>query len=159
MLANRESILGNCWKQGAIVRGSDASHFKSDLAPEDLVIIVSQDCDLLNRSYEAEPNVVIQVVKQISSVDGNLTYGKNPRRLHIENVFASSCGQSAELLSSDMSFGDRAVLEKIQADCSRHLERQALRLIISWISSRYSRFAMPDNFVKRLQPNRKKIEK
>ena len=74
------------WRQGSVLQKKDLKLFKIDLhdgSDSVFVVVISHDCDLV-QVLENEPSVEVIVGIGISKSDGNFTYGKNPRRLHLE---------------------------------------------------------------------------
>src|SRR3712207_4372483 len=55
----------------------------SPLDQDDLLVIISQDCDVVCHSYELEPYVEILVARRLppEARDGGRFHGKHPRRL------------------------------------------------------------------------------
>jgi hypothetical protein len=62
-----------------------SSHQLIVLQPDDLVAVVSHDCDVTNRDESKEPWVEILAIHRVDGrLDGNYTNMKNPRRLDFE---------------------------------------------------------------------------
>lgn len=55
-----------------------------DVTADDLLIIATQDCDLVCHSFETEPYAEIVIGRHVDTADGNCRFGKNPRRLQFE---------------------------------------------------------------------------
>lgn len=47
-----------------------------------LVVVISHDCDIA-RLQEIEPYVEVIIGKKVNQAAGDLTHGKNPRKIHI----------------------------------------------------------------------------
>ncbi len=80
------------WKQGQVFDGalkdvlvSHATEQFSWVKEADACILFSQDCDLQHHSLENEPFVEFLCAQSIEACDINFRYGKNPRRLHVED--------------------------------------------------------------------------
>ena len=145
-----EKIRANNWKQGSILHITDGNR---DSIPEGSYIIISQDCDVLHQSFEDEPHVEAILFCLIEKYDGNLTHGKNPRKIH----FQLNDNQHYECLIKNRIPIDREFLTKFSACDKLSLPQKALDNLINWLTKRYDRDAFPDEFNKRL--NREKLQK
>lgn len=77
------------WRQGHLLT-REAAAALGLVEPSDGVcraIVVTHDCDL---AHDGEPSVEVIVAGRVPGTDGNLSYAKNPRRLHV--VFQSNQG-------------------------------------------------------------------
>jgi len=147
---SRDELKGLGWRQGSILpRGI------VEVEEQEVAIVVSQDCDLLNEDLAKEPVFEILVAKRIKRLDGNFIKGRNPRRI---NVSASRAGETwlLDAHASSRSFQSREVLlgnrpdGDVAADDLDYLKR--------WLGRRYYRAAFPDNFNERIRPANDKIE-
>ncbi|MBI9093543.1 MAG: hypothetical protein JEY71_01550 [Sphaerochaeta sp.] len=107
------------------------------------LVLFSQDCDLLNPSLENEPFAEFFCVTFIAEVNPSLAYGKNPREIHLR-IGDSQCiclsinhriRIDRELLAG-MSFDHEPLM----------LLNGNLKILLSWLSKKYSRPAFPDRF-------------
>jgi hypothetical protein len=142
---------GTLWSQGSFIELHDA--VKLGLIQENdsnkIAIVISHSCDLA-RPPETEPNVEIIVGSLISALDGNCTYSKNPRKLHL--TATSSTGDVYfELLATDKKAVSKQNLMAIQPCGSRELPPKELRTLQRWLAARYYRAAFPDEFNERLK--------
>jgi hypothetical protein len=139
------------WRQGLFIALQDA--VKLGLVPENesekIAIVISHDCDLA-RPQGTEPDVEILVGALIPAIDGNCTYSKNPRKLHLT---ATSSGGDVylELLATDKQAIPKQRLMSIQPCGSHVLPTKELRTLQRWLAARYYRAAFPDGFNDRLQ--------
>jgi hypothetical protein len=72
------------WVQGALLNPDTCKSDDLDgldLADGDVLIVISQSCDILS---DDERHVEIHVGREIPKVDGNNTYRKNPRTLDLD---------------------------------------------------------------------------
>ena len=155
-------FITNGWHQGSIIDDKSAVlallkkscgyRLTNSPLPEFLVII-SQDCDILHHRIDDEPFIDF-IAGCFNKKDGNLFHGKNPRKLQIE------CGKKTiGFIIHDILRVKKIVFEKINPKHSfLALDKKDIKLIISWISKRYSRAAFPDEFMKRLSKS-KQIDK
>jgi hypothetical protein len=72
------------WRQGHILPDDavKALQLPADTVTDSVAIVVSHDCDLA-QDPTVEPVVEIIVGHWIPTADGNFTYAKNARRLHL----------------------------------------------------------------------------
>ena len=113
-------------------------------------MIVTQDCDLVHKYYKIEPKVEVILVEPIKgALDGNLTYGKNPRRLQIP-FKADECEIWLQCDAANRYFVTREILEEISPDDDLITTDDGLKVLVRWLANRYSRTAFPDEFNNRL---------
>jgi hypothetical protein len=120
------------------------------LEQEGLVILISQDCDIVHSSYEDEPYVEILVARPLpmEQQDGNLFHGKNPRRLQ----FVLEKGLSSQLYGvsiQEKSRIDRKLLLAGAPDAEHQLSSVTVDLLAKWTAKRYTRAAFPNEFNER----------
>jgi hypothetical protein len=138
------------WRQGSVLAQEDfRAAGLSDVPDADLAVVISHDCDIANENLDAEPAVEFILARVLEQEDGNCTYGKNPRSLHLEY------GQEGktiflELVASRRVMVLKNTLEAVQPDPTYKLmgSRQVLQ---SWLAARYRRHALPNSLVERLR--------
>lgn len=149
------------WRQGFLLTRDTCEALQlshSDGQDGTVVAIVSHDCDLMQPPL-VEQYVELVVGRRIDKLNGNYTYAKNSRKLHIDFL------------------GDTTLLVEFDARCKTHVSKEALSKFIPleqnrlgpescsvyqyWLASRYHRSAFPDEFERRLKENSlaKKIAK
>jgi hypothetical protein len=141
--------LPHKWRQGSVIPRSAALELGL-VSTEDtsqFAIVVTHDCDCVAEESQ-EPSVEVIIGSQLSRLDGNLTFGKSPRKLHIA---LSQCGKSIELSMATKRGLDKAVLVRFEPDKSWVLSPQEKRVLSIWLGSRYSRAAFPDELERRLE--------
>jgi hypothetical protein len=150
------------WQQGAIVPTRlypflIPCHQKS-IQPvgEGLAIVISQDCDINCPSVEIEPFVEVLWSLPVLSIDGNLTHGKNPRRLHFKVLKHEKTLIYETQVRWRFELPREQILEN-GPDRLTYLEKETSSLLSKWIAKRYIRAAFPDAFNKRYKPDKKKI--
>jgi hypothetical protein len=156
-----DKIKQNGWKQGAIlpimkeIKADVTIQNSKELLCEGLYVVLSQDCDILQRSLKKEPLIELIRANEIAQCDGNSTFGKNPRKLHLQSAEGN---YHFELFPYERYFIPRHYLENLNADESV-IDRSNLRILVNWINKRYRRDAFPDQFNLRIQSSIKKIKK
>lgn len=144
-----ESAVCLDWQQGSIL--------PVDLLPEDeprdavTAIVVSQSCDIVHPSFEAEPFVEILIAQNADVIDGAFTFGKSARRLDFSfdrdgAGHSVSCDINRRLRIDRRTLLDRRPVFNLPA-------RETL-LIGRWISRRYNRVALPEALVQRIGSHR-----
>lgn len=150
------------WRQGSILprdlveKLEEEGQLLTKASADQIFIVVSHDCDVLNASFEKESFVELIAATPRQENDGALRYGKNPRRIIIE---VSSAGtQSLFELSIDNRYRiSRETLLGHSPDPTQILPTESLDLVIRWIVKRYFRAAFPDTFNLRLQAAHKRL--
>lgn len=128
----------------------------STTSADDLLVILTHDCDLVSEDFDDEPFVDLLLARRIASGarDGNFFHGKNPRRLQLE-----SGGALYEILAKERLTIDRVLLASHAPDASRTLPGNIRGLVAGWVARRYERAALPDAFNERTARAREKIRK
>ncbi len=119
---------------------------------EGLVVVLSHDCDLPNPEEES---VEFGRALKIGACDGNLTYGKNPRKLHLENAGTPSYAVALEMRGRlEVRWDDLESFTLVAPLDARNVE-----ILQRWLSNRYSRSAFPDAFNLRRSPAKAAVRK
>ncbi len=146
------------WRQGSILARKDfqvvglPNHSEAEVA-----IVISHDCDIANDNLNIEPSVEFIIARIIAENDGNCTYGRNPRTLHLDYI----CGEETvhfELTASKKSVIQKSKLEAVSPDDS-YYSSYSNQILQSWLASRYRRHALPNSLVSRLSKVFLHIEK
>lgn len=140
------------WRQGHVLPSSAIEQLDL-LNPLDqqntCVVVISHDCDLANDNLSVEPNVEVIVGRRVANPNGNFTWGKAPRTLHLP--FHWGKGEVVvELVSTDKTLVKKSDLAQFDPEPEANLGGQALAVLRSWLGSRYNRAAFPDTFVARM---------
>ena len=126
-----------------------------DVSADDLLIIATQDCDLVCHSFETEPYAEIVIGRRVDTPDGNCRFGKNPRRLQFE---LSGTADTYEVQVISRISIPRDVLAEVPVlTRSASWTRATLRTIPEWLGKRYTRAALPDAFNERSRSAQAKI--
>jgi hypothetical protein len=155
-------IAAGGWQQGSILPDALVERLGSEYIAtwpdRSVMLVLTQDCDLVHPSYEVEPSVELIAGCVVDVADNGLRHGRNPRRLHVE--VDRDSGQSVLALSIHQRFVvPRAELEYHAPHESTYLGPEQRRLVCEWVAKRYVRAAFPDAFNSRVQAAHKKIEK
>lgn len=159
-----ERIKGLGWRQGSVMpvpltaKLKDTSGHLIPLTENDVCIVMSHDCDVTHKSLENEPWTEILRATQAQAPDGNLSYGKNPRRFQFELRIGDE-SQLMEVSTRDRFFIDRSILGKESPDENRTCSRKMAEHLADWLSRRYVRAAFPDEFNQRMAPALSQIKK
>lgn len=139
------------WRQGQVLSEDTARVVRPfQQTPSDvLAIVVSHDCDLA-QDPSIEPMVEVIIGRRVVTVDGNFTFAKNARRLHL--TFSGG----AEHITVDLEAN-----QKTQVAKDLLVEHQPIRnikltsnernILQRWLAARYRRSAFPDEFDRRLE--------
>lgn len=132
------------WRQGDLLTREVAA-----VDEERRVIVITHDCDL---PHGSELCVEVIVAEMVVKEDPQLSYAKNPRRLHLAYE-----GINAAPLILELRHGDRRSVpkgdfaERAVKDHSLALPIDAKRILKQWLAARYGRPAFPNEFEKRLR--------
>jgi len=150
------------WRQGAVVPHDllEDGVLRAALRPEDKLILISHDCDIVSTSYEAEPFVEFIVARPLApeARDGRLSNGKNPRRLQLW-VTSGSSRLLLELSIHEKHRMKRQLLETGEpiTDCT--VRPADIRTLAFWVAKRYARPSFPSAFNDRIKKVADKLEK
>lgn len=138
------------WRQGGVLAQKDFQKVGlTNVSGIDLAIAISHDCDIANDNLNAEPAVEFILAHILERHDGNNTYGKNPRTLHIDYT------QNGQTVWIEMIASKKLILEKnnllgIQPD-ETYKPIYSQQILQSWLAARYRRHAFPNSLVERLR--------
>ncbi len=119
-----------------------------------LVVVISHDCDILQDAAN-EPCVEVICGRRIAAADGNFTFGKSPRRIHLEldtpeGPVAVQLDAPRKHLLPKVSDGKPALsdAEPVRGWAIAAEHRRALK---RWLADRYDRHAFPEEFEERMR--------
>lgn len=164
-----DSIKQRGWLQWSFISGDDLpfalrstalERLLASIDPEARLLIVSQSCDLVHHSYDAEPSAEGYLCESLTSdaaPNGNLTAGKNPRELQ---VLLTLDGEERwhRLCSSGRVLVPRQRLAAIDPDPALLVPPASIRILQRWIINRVVRAAFPDAFNERTRKALTKLE-
>ena len=120
------------------------------------LIAASQSCDIANGNEE---NIEFSIARNIEQVDGNFTFNKNPRKLHLNADVDSDLNYKNNTLALELLVHEKILIPKNSIPPAIHPE-QMVRLdsdvcssYVDWLSARYKRPALPTEFNNRIQVN------
>lgn len=145
------------WRQGQILCNEGAERIEADIDHhEACFVIVSHDCDL-SSADDTEPVVEVIRAVRIDRLDGNFTYAKNPRKLHVQCATSGECFALAPQNKLPVPRENLAGFRQ----CPNRLgiRSEDLTTLKEWLASRYARSAFPDNFNTIFRPYEKKLRK
>ncbi len=139
------------WRQGDLLtrKAAAALGLVAAVDEERRVIVITHDCDL---PHGSELCVEVIVAEMVVKEDPQLSYAKNPRRLHLAYE-----GINAAPLILELRHGDRRSVpkgdfaERAVKDHSLALPIDAKRILKQWLAARYGRPAFPNEFEERLR--------
>lgn len=154
-MSGPEKIRAAGWRQGSVIERQSASEKLKTLldgTPAELThwVVITQDCDLVNLSYEKEPEVELLGCRLVASEDGRYTYGKNPRHIHLSAVIGGTGAVLDAVIFQRFCF-PRPVLEDFGPKEGCSLPPETIRLLVEWVARRYTRSAFPDEFNERVR--------
>lgn len=150
------------WRQSSSLPpslfGLIARETNLDFIPgQHLALVVSQDCDVVCRTYLTEPTVEIIRATVRPKLDGNLAYAKSSRKLQLELVVPNGT-QVYELSIHERRLINRRLLMEAGPDKSVEVSDVQKRQLAGWLAKRYRRDAFPDAFIERLQEKKPATE-
>ena len=138
------------WRQGHLL-GDDAINalgLRHNTATEQtLAIVATHDCDLAQQPA-GEPRIEVVVGCVAAEKDGNCTYAKNARKLHVEFEGDDACW--AEFEATAKVFIDKLTLNPFVPRSDVRLKPENHAIFQMWLASRYRRSAFADEFERRL---------
>jgi hypothetical protein len=150
------------WQQGSVLPDALVERLAAECLPawpdRSVMLVLTQDCDLVHPSYAVEPSVELIVGGLVDAADNALRHGRNPRRLHVDVDRATGTSVLSLTIHHRLLI-PRADLEDHAPHESIRLGAEQRRLVCEWVAKRYVRAAFPDAFNSRVQSAHKKIEK
>lgn len=139
------------WRQGQLLadgawQSLGLSHSKD--SEEMVVVVATHDCDLAQHP-SVEPYVEVVMGRRIAKLDGNYTYAKNARTLHIQ--FDGNPPLFAEFSSLDKHSLEKNRFADLQPETNYQLSDSNRSVFQRWLAARYRRSAFPDEFERRLR--------
>ena len=154
------------WRQGSLIRPADRHRMLEasiDHAPEPgntpfRLIVITQDCDLIGES-DIEPFVELFLGRGIEAMDPLCRNGRNPRLLHVPLIEPQHRHSWLEISIHDRFRIRKEALVELAADDTVRIAIEEIGLLKRWIAKRYIRPAFPDEFNRRLDTVRRRLEK
>jgi hypothetical protein len=155
-----ELIRRRNWLQGCVISPGDLQLLDQHTGSQDesrCAIMLTHSCDLLARSYNAEPCVEVIPARPVDRRDSRYEMQRNPRRLDLP-LRVNGVERYHELRAGDRLTLARQPFERLDPDPERLLEPLYVRRLVQWIVNRYDRDAFPDAFNARLLPAHRHLE-
>jgi len=138
-------------RQGSILsEGLSQKILNRQLSSDEILVLISHDCDLSN-DKDLEPEYILGKLSE--SEDGNLSHGKNPRKLCLAHPTDPT--KFIELEQHKKAKFSQNLLRNNTAPTPVFSEN-SLKILRYWLASRYSRSAFPDTFENRMRLNKKR---
>jgi hypothetical protein len=158
-----KKIFGLGWRQGSVVSDelfqqlSTRNNFpKVTDVSYSVLVVVSQDCDVCNSSYEKEPWVELLLAQPVAKPIWSLLNGNHPRQIQFEVVddknkmfFESSIHDKFRI--------DRRELSKYSPQSTLGLTQETVRDVKHWLARRYVREGFPNEFERRISRSKSRL--
>ena len=131
------------WRQGHILTPEAVADNEPPIA-----VVISHDCDLA-QDVAQEPAVEIIIGRVVPQLEGNFSFGKSARTLHL-NVAIGSEVHAVELTSAAKSQVAKDDLGRFTPLNQPGMSPSGRRVLQRWLASRYRRCAFADEFESRL---------
>jgi len=138
------------WRQGRVLGADAASAACLAHEPDVCVLVISHDCDLAIDDLDIEPNVEVIAGRIVPSANGNLSWGKSTRKLHLTLGYFERT-VVVELLSTEKHSVPKQLLARYWPDEKFTIDAHGLATLRRWLAARYNRTAFPDSFVARMK--------
>ena len=140
------------WRQGVLLPTDfeglqlETLNVQKPVSAEDLLIIISQDCDLVHPSFEEEPFVEILVARRIDEArsDANKFHGKHPRRLQFDYERSGLITRYEAWIVEKLNLDRRVLTAGLTNYVS--VDPALLTVLRIWLGKRYNRSAFPSAF-------------
>ena len=112
--------------------------------------MASHSCDIAFHNFGTDPHVELIVARKIKQIDGNFTFNKNPRTLHI-NLSSKNPQSGIESIFLDLKAHQKLAIPKNSLlnrtpDPDRELDQADVKILRDWLAARYSRPTFPTDF-------------
>ncbi|MHB8425543.1 MAG: hypothetical protein ACYDB9_10425 [Gammaproteobacteria bacterium] len=160
---DRQKIKADGWRQGSCFTKSSCPGLIQALPAEHKIegaiyICVTHDCSVLSPRLAVEPHIEYLIALPAEKLDGNCTYGKNIRKLHL-NIVVDGDQKPYELLAYRRGFMPRELIVGTKPAGNIKLETEQKGLLARWLANRYTATAFPDAFEIRIAKVREKLKK
>lgn len=162
-MTNRERLIELGWRQGTLLAPGDNrlkenAHYEIPDAAH--LLIVSQTCDLVQGSFTREPFFEVLCLHPLGhEPHGGYLGGKNSRRIEFSLENPGDDISHWYALPYDRHLVKRELLlESLETNCFLDEDKE-LKMILQWLSRRYTRTAFPEAFVSRIETRKGPISK
>lgn len=145
------------WNQGSLLTCDTVNALAgADVLPSEwerggYALAISHPCDLA-ADIKVEPYIEFMLAMPIERPDGNYSYGKSARTLHVDAAIDNRPENLAISIHNHARV-DQANIGQPEAQLDKH----ASQLVARWVSRRYVRSAFPDAFNERVRSQRSAI--
>lgn len=147
------------FRQGSIIKVNDLySDDRSKFEGEEYLFVISHDCDI-TAEFSKEPFIEVLRLNVLNEgeQDSSLIYGKSPREIDLP-VLINNTQKYLKLSQLSKAQISKQYNANITADDSLVIDDKGMKLLRSWLSSRYKRHSFPESLAKRLSKLQSKIE-
>jgi len=157
----RQTLIDRGWRQGALVRAMDDPSFSEfahfALEKNDLFLIISQTCDLVNADFTSEPFFeALRLSPLEKDPENEYKGGKNSRILQFQ-INVNDLPQPFQALPYERFFINRELL--LDYSSKEFIREEEQIMINAWLTRRINRAAFPDKFEQRWKLRRSQITK
>lgn len=141
----------NPWRQGCVLthEAVEMLGLLKDFPKSTIFVVISHDCDIAQLP-EAEPFIEVIPAQPIKDQDGNCTYAKNPRRLHLPFSIPGD-HVWVEIIATNKIPLEKTALADLKPNQDFSIPWEHLAVLQRWLAARYHRAAFPDSFESRLR--------
>lgn len=141
-----EAIRAAGWQQGSLLdlTAGALARVNWDIPPG-VYVLATHDCDVVQWDFGKEPYIEIIPVHLAETLDGNYTFGANPRRLQFRRP--DSVVLDIDLIRR-VTVTRKGISSLTPSGVLTSVEK---RVFASWLGARYSRSAFPDEFNRRVE--------
>lgn len=145
-----QKIKERGWRQGSWLFVNDKSSLGLNFG---FYIVITQDCNLVNHSFEKESDVELVLATEIAKIDSRCLGGKNPRKLQ----FCCDIKEESKKFECQVNNTYRIDRGHLATESPYYqLDEETKDLLIECVIKKYNRAAFPHNFNKRI--NKEKIQ-
>jgi hypothetical protein len=140
-----------------MTRALKSAHYE---IPDDaLLLIISQTCDLIQGSFESEPYFEVLCIRSLDrDPRGDYLGGKNSRRIEFSLDLEGNGATKWFAFPFERHPIKRELLLNLNTDYFIQ-DKSTLKMILRWLSRRYTRTAFPETFVSRVEKRKSQISK
>lgn len=169
-MSDASDLEGSGWRQGSLLKRADFSRIidgtSASVSESSELIVISQSCDLAQLA-EREPFVELLPAVPVAKKDGNFSFNKNPRILHLAMAVRTEDRSVVETVTLEARAIDKLIIPKpkfygLSPDGNKTFVQSELEAFVHWLAARYSRPALPSAFNAALgvsDPNARKRKK
>jgi len=111
-------------------------------------MVITHDCDCVT-DEESEPLLEVMIGTEIGKADGNFSYAKSTRKLHLK---LSGCDKSIELIARTRASIPKSAVADIEPAGGWTITDEEKRILRRWLGARYDRPSFPNELVHRIRP-------